>query len=198
MAKEPEETTENEDQPQEGKAKKSKAIPAAIIIAVALLGAAFMLKSSMGGGSSSPTTTVEEASGHSSTTAAGSHSSSTKKDDKSVPLNFTIPASTVNISGGRYLKVGVTLVMPAGGTFGEGAAKKTLPAAGAEGKALEPFVAEFTPEVNDMILTTLQGADSAYLSTPQGREQARSQLQAQLDEHFGMPVEVLFTTFVVA
>ena len=190
-----EESEESEGGKKGKKAKggKSMVLPA-VILAVGMLGAGFMLK---GGGGGSEAKEEEPA-----------HETTTTLAPDTPRSHLTFEPMTVNVSGGKYLRVGLALSLMQGAAYGEGhgaehpAPTIPVPAAGGHGGGGEdhmaPIVKELTPEVSDMVLRTLGGSPSDFLTTPEGREEARSKLSAQLSEHMHADVKVYFTSFVVA
>lgn len=194
------ETTElesgDEVESEDGKKKKggSKVLPA-IIIAVGLLGAAFIFKSCGGGGGGDTT----------ATTNPGAVTTTTFAPD-APRINVNFDPMTLNLAGGRYLRVGLTLGFVSGAEFGNKENPTIVPVAGGGGAehggaSVDPgaaLAAELKPEVSDLVISTLAGGDPVGLVTPAGREQVRSRLAVILSDEIGTDVKVYFTSFVVA
>lgn len=175
--------------------KLGKLLPA-IIIAVGLIGAAFVFKGCGGSGGAETTATTEPAAVTTTTFAADAPR-----------MNATFEPMTINLAGGRYLRIGLSLAMVQGAEFGDAEHPTVVPEAAAGGGAhggggeaspMAPIVEELTPEVSDIVISTLGGGDAAALTTPAGREQARSRLAATFTEEIGTDIKVYFTSFVVA
>ena len=151
-----------------GKAKKGNLVPA-IIIAVGLIVGGKMMG---GGGSAATTTTVVEA-----TTTTALPGPVVKLD----PI-------TLNVSDGRFLRVGLSFQLSAeAGAGGHGEAKPdTTDAAGEYARAL------------DLAIDVLGGQDYAELVTPEGRESAKKELVEKLKHAYHEEIEdVYFTEFVL-
>jgi flagellar FliL protein len=149
------------------KGKKGNLVPA-IVIAVGLILGGKM----MGGGGSAATTTVVEA-----TTTTEAPGPVVKLD----PI-------TLNMSDGRFLRVGLgfQLTAEAGAKLGAESKPDTTDAAGEYAKAL------------DLAIDVLGGQNYAELVAPDGREAAKKELIAQLKHAYEGEIEdVYFTEFVL-
>ncbi len=148
------------------KGKKGNLVPA-IIIAVGLIVGGKM----MGGGGSAATTTVVQAT---TTTVLG-------------PVVKLDPI-TLNMSDGRFLRVGLGFQLTAEGaaTGHEAAKPDTTDAAGEYARAL------------DLAIDVLGGRNYQELVAPEGREAAKKELVEKLKHAYeGEIADVYFTEFVL-
>jgi len=149
------------------KGKKGNLVPA-IVIAVGLVLGGKM----MGGGGSAATTTVVEA---------------TTTTEPAGPVVKLDPI-TLNLSDGRFLRVGLgfQLTAEAGAKLGAEAKPDTTDAAGEYAKAL------------DLAIDVLGGKNYAELVSTEGREAAKKTLVDQLKNAYKDEIEdVYFTEFVL-
>lgn len=110
-------------------------------------------------------------------------------------LEFTeivdLPAININLADGHYLRVAVSLGLHAleeeeAADSGHGAAEVTD----------EPSIPIAPAE--DLVVANFSGRTMSSLATPEGREEAKSALTAQIVEHYGAIVtSVFFTEFVM-
>ncbi len=154
-----------------GAAKKGKGnlIPA-IIVAIGLVAGAKV----MGGGGAGGSSAAPGKSAETTTTT-------TEPEGERVKLD----SITLNVSDGRFLKVGITLQLRHGAKIGGGADAKADTAV-VWAKAL------------DLTIEVLGGKTYEELVTPTGRENAKELLLEQLDEAYHGAIETLyFTEFVM-
>lgn len=153
----------------EGKKKKSKAV-----FVVGAVGVAGLLKGFVLGGATPAVAVDEHGVPVTTTTAPG-------------PI-VTLAPITVNVAGGRFLKVGLGLQMAgdyAHGGGGEGAPDSDDPTKGFA-RAL------------DLTIAVFGGRTVETLVTPEGRTEAKEDLLDQLEEAYHDEIEdVYFTEFVM-
>lgn len=150
--------------PSEPKAKRGAMLPA-IVIAVALLIAAFMLKGG-GGGSTPPTPATSE-----TTVATDAHG-----DPAHV---VALDAITLNLSDGRFLKLGLALQLD-------------------EGVEIEGEPANFGARALDETIDLMGSYSFEELSAPGAREKAKDKLSEAVSEAYdGAVLAVYFTEFVM-
>lgn len=151
------------------KAKKGKGnLVPAIIIAVGLVGGGKM----MGGGSSSAETAGDEASTTTTTVEPG-------------PVVVLEPI-TLNIAGGRFLKVGMALQL---GAEAE---------AGGEGEEAADDPTKGFARALDIAIEVFGGRSFEELATPVGRDGAKEELVQRLREVYHDEIEdVYLTQFVM-
>jgi flagellar protein FliL len=106
-------------------------------------------------------------------------------------LEFTeivdLPAININLADGHYLRVAVSLGLHA--VEEEGAADGGH---AAEEVSDEPSI-PIAPAA-DLVVANFSGRTMASLATPEGREEAKATLTAQIVEHYGATVVTVFLT----
>jgi flagellar basal body-associated protein FliL len=114
----------------------------------------------------------------------GTHAAEAAPAVKEPPVTVPLEEFTVNLADtnrGHYLKISLALEVP-----GEEAAKK---------------VAEYKPQINDAVITTLTRQYYDTLQSPEGKTRLKQQLKEQTDavlRKAGVAVvNVLFTQFVM-
>ncbi len=160
-----------------GEKKKGggKMMPAAMV-SIALVAAGYFVGGRGGGGAA--TTTV---------TSVVTVVDTEPEIDHIVNLE----AVNVNLAGGHYLRVAVSLGMAA-------SAEEEGAAPAAEGEGAATATTEPTAPAADLVLSTFSGKTMEELSTLEGRIAARESLQEGLKEFYGEEVlTVFFTEFVM-
>lgn len=149
--------------PSEPKAKRGSLLPA-IVIAVALLLAAFMLKGGGGGGD---------------TPAAPSTETTLAADVHGDPAHVVaLDAITLNLSDGRFLKLGLALQLAEGVEVSDGA--------------------NFGARALDEAIDHMSTYSFKELSTPGARAEAKEALSTAVSEAYdGAVLSVYFTEFVM-
>ena len=107
-------------------------------------------------------------------------------ESETIASIVSLDAVNVNLAGGHYLRIAVSL--------GLGLEEDPATAGGHEDGG-----AEFpTAPVADLVLSTFAGREIETLATPTGREAARQDLLAGIDEFYGETIAtVFFTEFVM-
>jgi flagellar protein FliL len=98
-----------------------------------------------------------------------------------------LPAININLADGHYLRVAVSLGLHA--VEEEGAADGGH---AAEEVSDEPSI-PIAPAA-DLVVANFSGRTMASLATPEGREEAKATLTAQITEHYGATVQAVFLT----
>ncbi len=142
------------------------------ILAVVLLAAGYLMGGKMGAGSASASDEGEAAA-----EAEDEHS------EPHVGIIVNLDAVNINLADSRYLRVAISLGLHEDVSLDDGHGK----------------TAEFpTAAASDVLLRTFTGQTIDALSTEAGREQAREELLAGLEPHYGHDVvAVYFTEFVM-
>lgn len=157
-------TKAKKDKGKKDKGGKSNLVPA-IVLAVGIAAGGYFM-----GGSGSDAAPV-------ATTAA--------PDVVEGPL-LGVEPMTVNLAGGRYLRLGVSIQL-------SDAYEDAV-----EGEEGETFPHHDASRVQDLLISTLGGRDGGGLSTADGRDEVKEELRAHLNEVFdGAVMEVYFTEFVI-
>lgn len=154
-----------------GGAKKGKSnLVPAVVVAIGLVAGAKV----MGGGG-----------GDKSSTPAGISAEATTTTTEPEGERVKLDSVTLNVSDGRFLKVGITLQLRHGAKV-EG---------GGEGKEDTAVV---WAKALDLTIEVLGGKSYQELVTPAGRESAKELLLEHLDEAYHGDIETLyFTEFVM-
>ena len=97
-----------------------------------------------------------------------------------------LPAININLADGHYLRVAVSLGLHAAEE--EAAAAEGHAATEAEGPSIPIAPAA------DLVVANFSGRTMASLATPEGREEAKATLTAQIIEHYGATVATVFLT----
>lgn len=152
---------------------------AAVALCVAMAGGGYVLGGRSAAGSAAPVTTNPDG-----TPVAAA---STVPPPPEIHEMVDIAPMNVNLAGGHYLRVAVSLGVAApadGGGGGHGAAEEA-----------PPFP---TAPARDIIVATLSGADIATLATDEGRNAAKASLTEKIVEHYhGEVIDVFLTEFVM-
>ena len=168
MGKKPKNETEGEE-----KAKKSRNLLPAIIIAVALLGAGALMGGKGGGSAAASDTTAESTT---TTVAEG-------------PVVALEPI-TLNLADGRFLKVGLALQLSAEAAAASGGG-------GHGGGEAEDPTAHWAKALDEAI-TVFGHATYDQLIHPEGRDEVKKELSHRVEERYhGEVLGVYFTEFVM-
>ena len=97
-----------------------------------------------------------------------------------------LPAININLADGHYLRVAVSLGLHA--VEAEAAAEEGHATAEAEDPSIPIAPAA------DLVVANFSGRTMASLATPEGREEAKATLTAQIVEHYGATVATVFLT----
>lgn len=150
----------------------SKRMIVVVALCVVIAGAGFVLGGRMTGAG----------------TAAAPDGTVPEEVEPTIDVIVELEPLNVNLAGGHYLRLAVAIGLTGhaeGGGGGHGG-----------GSEDEPPIE--TAPASDLVLSTFAGRDMTQLATPEGREQARSDLHAGLVGFYGDDVvSVLFTEFVM-
>ncbi|HEX7097169.1 MAG TPA: flagellar basal body-associated FliL family protein [Acidimicrobiales bacterium] len=154
-------------------AKGSKTAGKLLLAVVLLVGLAggWFLRSSAGGAANAaagPTTTAAPEPG----------------------LMVSIPALSLNLADGHYLKIGVAVQLVDGTEITSGGHDGDTP--------VDAWLAEHGPVIRDLLINELGGAHVAELGDAASREAVRQRLLSKANEHLdGQVYALYFTEFVM-